>query len=214
MEPQQKLMIETVFKYFGPGTEFYDRVIGIGNNRYGLQGNSEDLFQNSALNAGIKVHQYKYDFSQDMAPEDIDKLGGWFFAIFINQCLDFKKKKTRQKQITNSISSYNKDEYTKFSFLMENRFLVDFDYQEPKDILVHEEDKARKLSIVSRGLEQIPEISRETFIRHHIQRQKQREIADALGIPIGTVKSRLFNSYQVFKQSFSKEDEKYLREVA
>ena len=41
------------------------------------------------------------------------------------------------------------------------------------------------------GIQELPPEMREVFVLYHFQGMKYREAADALGIPVGTVKSRL-----------------------
>ncbi len=52
-----------------------------------------------------------------------------------------------------------------------------------------------KMSEISRSLERLDNAFREPFIMHH-QGYKYHEIADHLDIPIGTVKSRIFQARQ------------------
>jgi RNA polymerase sigma factor (sigma-70 family) len=59
--------------------------------------------------------------------------------------------------------------------------------------------------LVSRGLQEISADHAIVIILHDLQDMPQAEIAEILKIPIGTVKSRLFNARQTLRQFFHQE---------
>ncbi len=59
--------------------------------------------------------------------------------------------------------------------------------------------------LVSRGLQEISSDHAIVIILHDLQDIPQAEIAEILKIPIGTVKSRLFNARQTLRQFFHQE---------
>ncbi len=59
--------------------------------------------------------------------------------------------------------------------------------------------------VVKRGLETLGRAQREVLVLHDLEGLAQREIAQILSIPVGTVKSRLFHARQKVRQFFEQE---------
>ncbi|MEY2979274.1 MAG: hypothetical protein RLZZ435_3413 [Cyanobacteriota bacterium] len=59
--------------------------------------------------------------------------------------------------------------------------------------------------MVQRGLAQLSEDHRSVLVLHDLQDLPQKEIAQVLGIPVGTVKSRLFHARSTLRQFFQQE---------
>jgi RNA polymerase sigma-70 factor (ECF subfamily) len=55
-------------------------------------------------------------------------------------------------------------------------------------------EKLEQAEIVRRALQQLPDAYREVVVLRHYEGLKFHEIADVLGIPEGTVKSRMFEA--------------------
>lgn len=62
--------------------------------------------------------------------------------------------------------------------------------QDLQEIVVRREDWERILSAIA----ELPDVEREVLERHDLQGFNHREIGDALGMPEGTVRRRLFNA--------------------
>jgi len=54
--------------------------------------------------------------------------------------------------------------------------------------------------LVQRGLEQLSLDHRTVLVMHDLEELPQKEIAEIIGIPLGTVKSRLFHARSALKQ--------------
>ncbi|NJL43391.1 MAG: sigma-70 family RNA polymerase sigma factor [Pseudanabaena sp. SU_2_4] len=54
--------------------------------------------------------------------------------------------------------------------------------------------------LVQRGLEQLSEDHRTVVVLHDLEELPQKEVAEVLGIPVGTVKSRLFHARTALRQ--------------
>jgi RNA polymerase sigma-70 factor (ECF subfamily) len=52
---------------------------------------------------------------------------------------------------------------------------------------------------VLRAIDQLPEVFRETLVLSDVEGMSYQEIAGILGVPIGTVKSRLFRARQLLQ---------------
>ncbi len=61
-------------------------------------------------------------------------------------------------------------------------------------------DDIGSLDMLDRALEQLPLLEREAVTLFYLQELSLAEIADALHIPIGTVKSRLFRGRKLLRQ--------------
>jgi RNA polymerase sigma-70 factor (ECF subfamily) len=56
------------------------------------------------------------------------------------------------------------------------------------------------LDVLERALEQIPLLEREAVTLFYLQELTLNEIADALKVPVGTVKSRLFRGRRLLRE--------------
>jgi RNA polymerase sigma-70 factor (ECF subfamily) len=59
--------------------------------------------------------------------------------------------------------------------------------------------------LVQRGLTRLSDDHRSVLVLHDLQDLPQKEIAEILSIPVGTVKSRLFHARSILKQFFQQE---------
>lgn len=59
--------------------------------------------------------------------------------------------------------------------------------------------------MVQRGLDQLSEEQRSVLVLHDLQDLRQKDIAQILGIPVGTVKSRLFHARTTLRSFFQQE---------
>ncbi len=108
----------------------------------------------------------------------------WLLRVVSNAALDFGRSRGRREAIS-------------FDVLRQRGQ----DDCEPRETPLPERDLEmidlrRQLN---KALEQLPPAQRQTFVLHAEAEQSYREIADALGISIGTVMSRLFYARQRLK---------------
>ena len=61
-------------------------------------------------------------------------------------------------------------------------------------------DEIGDLDALERALEQIPLLEREAVTLFYLQELSLNEIAEALNVPVGTVKSRLFRGRRLLRQ--------------
>jgi RNA polymerase sigma-70 factor (ECF subfamily) len=59
--------------------------------------------------------------------------------------------------------------------------------------------------LVQRGLAQLSFDHRTILVLHDLEEVPQKEVAEILGIPVGTVKSRLFHARAAMRQFLQKE---------
>ena len=61
-------------------------------------------------------------------------------------------------------------------------------------------DSSERLSKIMVAINELPEILKDVFILSEIEQMKYSEISEVLGIPVGTVKSRMFNAVKILQK--------------
>jgi RNA polymerase sigma-70 factor, ECF subfamily len=114
----------------------------------------------------------------------------WIFRILTNTFINKYRKKVRlPKQV----------ELEKVSFLIEDKDAL----KEPSDLNDVDDEMTEKIfdDQVNRALEKLSEDFREIILLADVEGLSYKEIADKVGIPIGTVMSRLFRGRRMLQKS-------------
>jgi RNA polymerase sigma-70 factor, ECF subfamily len=137
---------------------------------------AEDAFQATFLQVHLKCDQY----------EEGRKFRPWLYTIATNQAIDAQRRNKRHRNVS-------LDRATKGSEADELGTLM--------DLLVSKEvDPEQRMQAtqqrdwIRHAVEQLPESLRQVVNLIYYQGLKYREAADVLGIPVGTVKSRLHSA--------------------
>ena len=139
-----------------------------------MTGNSEDAADMSQ-EAFIKAYNSLSSFRGD------SKFSVWLYRIVSNVCLDYLRSRTRKPTV--SLSTENDDgEEVELDIADES--------QSPELLL----DRSLTRDAVRRGLAALPPDHREILLLREIQGLSYEEIAAALGLEAGTVKSRIFRA--------------------
>lgn len=139
-----------------------------------MVGNSEDAADMSQ-EAFIKAYNSLTSFRGD------SKFSVWLYRIVSNVCLDSLRSRGRRQTV--SLSAENDDgEDVEIDIADET--------QSPERLL----DRRLTRDAVRRGLAALPPEHRQILLLREIQGLSYDEIADALGIEAGTVKSRIFRA--------------------
>jgi len=133
---------------------------------------AEDAFQAAFLQVHLKCEQF----------EAGRKFRPWLYAIATNQSIDAQRRNKRHRMI--SLDRNNGDDNQEVGALVD--MLVSGD-DDPFDRVNAMERKEQMLT----ALEELPEHLRSVVHMVYYQGLKYREAADALNVPVGTVKSRL-----------------------
>jgi RNA polymerase sigma-70 factor, ECF subfamily len=134
---------------------------------------ADDVFQATFLQVFLKAKQYEP--GRPVRP--------WLYTIATNQAIDAMRRVARQTAVS-------LDHTTSESPEGDLRTLLDLlESREEDPFEASQEEEKRRL--VRDALEQLSEGLRQVVILAYYQGLKQRDIADILGIPVGTVKSRL-----------------------
>jgi RNA polymerase sigma-70 factor (ECF subfamily) len=137
---------------------------------------AEDAFQATFLQVHLKCDQY----------EEGRKFRPWLYTIATNQAIDAQRRNKRHRNVS-------LDRTTKGSEADELGTLM--------DLLVSKEvDPEQRMQAsqqrdwIRHAVEELPESLRQVVNLIYYQGLKYREAADVLGIPVGTVKSRLHSA--------------------
>jgi RNA polymerase sigma-70 factor (ECF subfamily) len=146
---------------------------------------ADDVFQNTFLQLYTKSSQYEP--GRPVRP--------WLYTIATHQAIDALRRQGRHQAIS---LDQNREEMPNG----EVRSLVEMletRGPSPMDQAQGEEQKER----VRLSVEALPEFLRQVLVLAYYQGLKYREIADILGIPVGTVKSRLHAALVKLQEQWS-----------
>lgn len=134
---------------------------------YGFVGNREDALE-LAQDAFVKAYRAmdRFDTSMPFYP--------WLYRIVKNTCLNHIKKRRRRGE-------------TSFEGLRE----AGRQFASPKGAPDHSAGLGEIRSAVGRALDELQDDHREIIVLRHIHGLSYAQIADCLGVPKGTVMSRL-----------------------
>ena len=143
---------------------------------------AEDVFQDSFL----QVYQSldTFDTKRRFKP--------WLFTIAANKGRDFLRKRARRSAAPLSAPVHEHEDAQPFVDLMEANL------PQPDDALSEQEQRER----IRRVVEQLPDHLREILLLAYFQQFSYNEIAEVLGIPLGTVKSRLHTAVGTFAENW------------
>ncbi len=139
-----------------------------------MTGNSEDAYDMSQ-EAFIKAYNSLSSFRGE------SKFSVWLYRIVSNVCLDFLRSRNRKPTLSLSVEDDDGDEV---------EMDIADESQSPEQLL----DRALTRDAVRRGLAALPPEHREILLLREIQGLSYEEIAEALGLEEGTVKSRIFRA--------------------
>ena len=139
-----------------------------------MTGNSEDAYDMSQ-EAFLKAYNSLPSFRGD------SKFSVWLYRIVSNVCLDFLRSRTRKPTVSLSTENDEGEE-------------VELDIADEEQTPEKELDRKLTRDAVQRGLKSLPAEHREILLLREIQGLSYEEISEALGLEVGTVKSRIFRA--------------------
>lgn len=134
---------------------------------------AEDVFQNTFVQVYLKIQQYEP--GRPARP--------WLYAIATNQAIDALRRRGRRVDARVDAATTIDDEGQPRPLFE----LLPAPGEEPRETAERDEQRQRIRAIVDR----LPELLRQVVILAYFQGLKYRDVAEVLGIPVGTVKSRL-----------------------
>jgi RNA polymerase sigma-70 factor (ECF subfamily) len=144
---------------------------------------AEDVFQATFLQVHLKQEQF----------EEGRRFRPWLYTIATNQAIDAQRRNKRHRMV--SLDSQTGDD--------DIGALVDMlagDGQTAAEQLQAEEAR----DLVRSAVDDLPEPLRAALVLVYHQGMKYREAADVLGIPVGTVKSRLHSALLKLNESWQR----------
>lgn len=134
---------------------------------------ADDVFQEAFLQAHLSSDTF--DPTRRFRP--------WLFTIAANKARDHLRKKGRRRTLELSASVDGSDDGSSGSFVD----LMEVNVPAPSDGM----EAAETSAMVQRALDRVPPLLREILLLAYFQRLSYVQVSDELGIPLGTVKSRL-----------------------
>ena len=140
---------------------------------------AEDVFQTTFLQVHLKCNQF----------EPGRKVRPWLYTVATNQAIDAQRRNRRHRMVSldRRFGGNGQDDV---AALVE---LLDSGEASPTEQF----ESAQRQEEVRAVVDRLPEPLRQVVILVYYQGLKYREAAEALGIPVGTVKSRLHSA--IFK---------------
>lgn len=132
---------------------------------------AEDAFQSTFLQIHLKCDQF--DPERRFRP--------WLYAVATNQAIDTQRRRRRERMISLDQAASSAEQANQL------KELVDAPAELPEEDLERDEER----NLVRRAVEELPEPLRQVLLLVYFQGLKYREAAEVLGVPVGTVKSRL-----------------------
>jgi RNA polymerase sigma-70 factor (ECF subfamily) len=146
---------------------------------------ADDVFQNTFLQLCVKIAQY--EAGRPVRP--------WLYTIATHQAIDAMRRNGRHQAL--SLDQQNEEhadgEVGGLADLLEAADTG------PLDAVLKVEQRDR----VRASVDALPDFLRKVVILAYYQGLKYREIADVLGIPVGTVKSRLHAALMKLQESWA-----------
>jgi RNA polymerase sigma-70 factor, ECF subfamily len=134
---------------------------------------ADDVFQNTFVQVYLKIKQYEP--GRPARP--------WLYAIATNQAIDaLRRRNRRADQRADAVTSPDEDGHPRPLFEL---------LPAPGDGPPEAADRTEQREQVRAAVDQLPDLLRQVVILAYFQGLKYRDIAGALDIPVGTVKSRL-----------------------
>jgi RNA polymerase sigma-70 factor (ECF subfamily) len=152
---------------------------------------AEDVFQNTFLQVYQKCGQY--ELGRPFRP--------WLYTIATHQAIDAMRRAGRRQAVS-------LDQNREIDGEGELHTLLDLMQAKDTDPFEHLQGQERR-DRVRASIEQLPEHLKSTVLLAYYQGLKYREVAEVLGIPVGTVKSRLHLALHKLQEAWLKSDTLY-----
>lgn len=161
---------------FGPLVRRYERELYGYLRRYiGDPDLAADVFQNTCVAVFTKIKQY----------EPGRAARPWLYTIATNQAIDAMRRRARRKEGKNVplLSDDDRGDESAGSLFD----LLEHAGPDPGDVV----EGAELRQLVRAAVDALPDLLRQVVILTYFQGLKYQDAADVLGVPLGTVKSRL-----------------------
>ncbi|MCG3153816.1 MAG: ECF RNA polymerase sigma factor SigW [bacterium] len=166
---EQKAFADLMARHRGP---LFNLLYNMVHNRE----ETEDLLQEAFMKAFAALHTFNKEFA----------FSTWLYKIAINTTIDhLRKKKLQTYSLDKPIQSKEgelKREYADVHATTDNELL-----------------SSEKSSLIAQAIAELPDHYREAIILRHTEEKSYEEIAEITGVPLGTVKARIFRAREMLK---------------
>lgn len=131
---------------------------------------AEDLTQEIFLAVHASISRFRGDAA----------LGTWIYRVAMNRCLEFRRKRRLETV------SY------------EEGLPVDIEFSQEDP--VHAVERRQLAEKVEAAISRLSPAHRDVVVLHELQGLTYQEVATVLNVPVGTVKSRLFNAFRRLRE--------------
>lgn len=138
---------------------------------------ANDLVQETFMKAFSSLATYRSEY----------RFSTWLYRIAANCSIDFLRKK-RIKALSLDRPINGQSDGREFE-------IPDYSYHPERDLV----RKEQRIGIGD-AIESLPDKYREVIVYRHQDDKSYEEIADLLGIPLGTVKARIFRARELLKK--------------
>ena len=143
---------------------------------------AKDALQDAYLNAYRSIGQFRGEAA----------LATWFSRLVLNACAARKRRSTRRNNIVPLVSlNHHMDEIA---------VLTDA-AQGPENLLARKQIR----SVLERKVSELPEAFRVVFVLRSVEEMSVEEIAEMLGIPQETVRSRHFRAKGLLREALARD---------
>ena len=133
---------------------------------------NEQDARDAAQDALVKVLRHLHRYNPRW------RLGTWALSIVRNTCIDELRRRRRT----------GREEPP--------------DVADPRPGPLEEASRRQRARRLHEALERVPPLYREVLVLYHFEHRKYQEIADILGIPIGTVMNRIFRARRKLRAAY------------
>jgi RNA polymerase sigma-70 factor (ECF subfamily) len=138
---------------------------------------AEDLVQEAFIKAFGALASYRFEY----------RFSTWLYKIAANSAIDYlRKRRIDALSLDRPVATPDGEIQVE---------LADWTYN-PEETL----HKHRQRVSIAAAIESLPEKYREVILMRHSQDMPYHEIARSLGVPVGTVKARIFRARELLKK--------------
>ena len=163
---------------------YHDDLLRFLTRLVGDRAAAEDLFQETFLQVHLSADTF----------DEARRFRPWLFTIAANKGRDLLRKRKRRRTVELSAPIRGSDRGSSMVDLLE------VDVPSPDAQM----DLAERDSLVQQALEDLGPALREVLLLGYFQRLSYQQIAEDLGIPLGTVKSRMHAAVAAFARSWQR----------
>lgn len=169
---------------------YQKQIYNLGYRMMGNEEDASDITQEAFLKAYKSIKKFNAKSS----------FGTWIYRIAVNVCIDElrKRKKTKLYPIVHNDDLDEKG----------HKLVVD-----TNDLPEERMEKRETRKKVRQAINRLPEDHRAVIVLRDIQERSYQEIADILGLNIGTVKSRINRARSSLKEEIQKQRELNIQET-